>query len=479
MRQRFEAQLTLGCTPIEKVQIPLKVKDHLANLFAALQYIYTDPKWNEQVFDLLSQKITKGKKITGRSGMSLWEIFVLSQVRLCLNISYGRLHYMANYDSLLRGILGVLPGDFSSGKEYDYQNIYDNVSLLDDKLITEINDVIVDVGHVVFKKKETEALRCKADSFVVETDTHFPTDYNLLWDSARKCIDTIVKLDVGGWRKHKNWHNALKRMMNAVGKASVAGGKNKAIKLRQVTENYLQKARALENKVKVEVKNNEFTQIQDIIQVILLEYYLMMLNKHIDLVERRLIKGEKIPHQEKVFSIFQPYTEMIKKGKLHPNVEVGKKLAVTTDQYHLIIDWQIANNQADNELTTDIADRVLAKYEKVQSFSVDRGFFDKEDKSLLEHYIPEVIMPKKGKKNKEEKAIEGAPAFKKLKHKHSAIESNINELEHRGLDRCPNRNERNFKSYVGLAVTAYNLNRIGRKLLEEARKKEHQASVAA
>lgn len=478
MRQRFQAQLTLGCTPIEKVKIPHKVKDQLANLLAALQHIYIHREWNEKVFDILSQKITKGKKVTGRGGMSLWEIFVLSQVRLCLNISYGRLHYMANYDTLLRGILGVLPSDFSSGKEYDYQNIYDNVSLLDDEVLKKINNVIVEVGHEVFKKKETEALRCKTDSFVVETDTHFPTDYNLLWDSARKCLDTVEKLNIPGWRKHKNWYNSLKRMMNAVGKASSTGGKNKETRLRQATEQYLKKARALEKKIKDEVYSHEFIEIQDIILVILLEYYQMMLSKHIDLVERRLIKGEQIPHEEKVFSIFQPYTEMIKKGKLHPNVEIGKKLAITTDQYHLIIDWQIANNQTDNELTRDIANRVLANY-KIQSFSVDRGFSDKEDKNYLEQYIPELIMPKKGKRNKEEKAKEEAPAFKRLKNKHSAIESNINELEHRGLNRCPNRNERTFKSYIGMSVTAYNLNKIGRKLLEEERKKKPPVPVAA
>ncbi len=120
--------------------------------------------------------------------MSLWEIFVLGQVRLCMNIFYDELHYKSNYDNLLRGILGVLPTDYTLGRQYEYQNIYDNVSLLDEDLLKEINQVIVEVGHEVFKKKEKAALRLKTDSFVVETHTHFPTDYNLLWDSARKCL---------------------------------------------------------------------------------------------------------------------------------------------------------------------------------------------------------------------------------------------------------------------------------------------------
>ena len=81
-------------------------------------------------------------------------------------------------------------------------------------------------------------------------------------------------------------------------------------------------------------------------------------------------------------------------------------------------------------------------------------------------------MPKKGKCNNQEKEEERAKVFVKLRHKHSAIESNINELEHRGLDRCPDRGYEHFKRYVGLAVCAYNLHRIGKQLIKDMRQEE-------
>lgn len=87
-------------------------------------------------------------------------------------------------------------------------------------------------------------------------------------------------------------------------------------------------------------------------------------------------------------------------------------------------------------------------------------------------------MPKKGKRNQAEQAIESAPAFKTLKNKHSAVESNINELEHRGLDRCPDRTQNNFKRYVGLAITAYNLHKIGRELLAQRRMEAQRRKAA-
>ena len=83
-------------------------------------------------------------------------------------------------------------------------------------------------------------------------------------------------------------------------------------------------------------------------------------------------------------------------------------------------------------------------------------------------------MPKLGKRNTQEETEERAPIFKRLKDKHSAIESNINELEHRGLDRCTDRGFHHFKSYVGFAVCAYNLKKIGRVIVEQERQKEKE-----
>ncbi len=317
----------------------------------------------------------------------------------------------------------------------------------------------------------------KTDSFVVETDTHFPTDYNLLWDSACKCIDCAGKLDIAGWRKSRNWHNRLKGLMRAVGNAGRGGGKGKQQRITRAAQAYLKKARSLQRKVQSVLTTHTPAGIEEMARLELMRYYQHMLIKHIDLLDRRLLKGEKIAHHEKVFSIFQPYTELIKKGKSHPNVEIGKNLAITTDQHHLIVDWQIADRQTDNQLTVEIARRTSGKY-NVQSHSLDRGFSDMADKAKLEQFIPQVIMPKKGRRTCWQKAEESTPVFIRLKNKHNAVESNINELEHRGLDRCPDRNHPNYTRYIGLAITAYNLHRIGRELLARRREEEQRKKAA-
>lgn len=93
--------------------------------------------------------------------------------------------------------------------------------------------------------------------------------------------------------------------------------------------------------------------------LISLEQFTEFLKKHIDLVERRLIKGEQIPHQEKLFSIFETHTEWVSKGKINKKVELGKLLSITTDQYNLIVDYYIHDKITDSEVVIEIADRII------------------------------------------------------------------------------------------------------------------------
>lgn len=481
MRKRFEQQFTIGCTPISEVKIPTaKRSGALPGMCAALKEIFITPKWNEKVFEILENKILPKNNKTGRPGMDLWHIFVLSQVRLCQNISYDDLHDLSNNHSLVRQVMGV-EKDFGYERyEFSYQNIIDNVGLLDDETVKELNDIIVGFGHETFKKKEAAALCLKTDSFVVESNVHFPTDYNLLWDSARKSLDMVTRLqekhNLPGWRKIKDWRRDLKNKMRALGKASSSGGKGKADRVKKSTHIYLTKAKALYTKL--EKKKNSFprTDIVDIIIIMELERFMQLLHKHINLLERRIIKGEEIPHEEKMFSIFEQYTEWVTKGKMRPNVELGKKVAITTDQYNLIIDYQIMEYVSDSEIVPELAKRIFPVY-RVKSWSFDKGFWNIENKELLSENVAILVLPKKGKCNKQEYEQEHQPKFIRYRNNHSAVESNVNELEHRGLNRCPDKGYMHFKRYVGLAVCAYNLKKVGEYLIAEQRKQIEEAKA--
>jgi len=476
MRKRFEQQIEIGQLLIQDTQISLKSKDSLDELMAALKEIFVIPEYNEKIFSILENTISKDKQRTGRKGMDLWQLFVLSQVRLCIGASYERLVHLANYDHLIRQIMGVEKQPFFERTTFEYQNIYDNVTLLDDETVKQLNEVIIAFGHDIFKKKEGAALRLKTDSYVVESNVHFPTDYNLLWDCARKCMDGVSKFEnkygaIKGWRKMDDWRLQMKGFMRELGKASASGGKNKDKRIKKAATEYLQKANTLAKKIEAAIRSFPAEDTVDLAESLAITHYLGLMKKHIDLVHRRLIKGETIPHEEKIFSIFEEYTELVKKGKTRPNVELGKKLAITTDQYNLIIDFQILDNEQDRQMVEELVKRLL-EYYTIKSWSFDKGYWTKENKELLSRHVSQVIMPKLGKRNKQEEQEETSRQFKRLKNKHSAIESNINELENRGLDRCPDRGIDHFTRYISLGVTAYNLKKIGRQILEKERQKQ-------
>ncbi|MCY7292396.1 MAG: ISNCY family transposase, partial [Ferruginibacter sp.] len=364
--------------------------------------------------------------------------------------------------------------------EFNYQTILDNVSLVDEALLQQINLLVVDAGHKLVKKKEDEAFKLKTDSYVLETNVHFPTDLNLLWDSLRKCLDMAEQLQeitaLKGWRKIKNIRKMLKSLFRATSQ-KVFKGKDEHQK-KQFVKQYLHQARMLEAKVAELIKHPPLAigseaVIMAIIEV--LEKYKKYVTKFTDQIERRLLKGEVIPAEEKIFSIFEEHTEWITKGKLNKKVELGHLLLITTDQYQFIVDYKVMEKQRDASQVSSLCERIKKHYpgNKIYSHSFDKGFWSKDNYTTLQDAaIQQVILPKKGRHNKKDKERERDPEFKQLRNAHSAVESNINMLEHHGLNRCMDKGLGGYKRCVGLSVLAYNLHILGnvlkaKKLAEE------------
>jgi hypothetical protein len=212
MRHHFQAQPDFQIIPIEKIRLPLKSRDELPPILAGLQWIWMHPTLKAEIFALLDAAILADKQATGRTGMDLWQILVLGVVRLGLDADWDRMEDMANHHLLVRQMLGVSVDPWGQdAKVFGHQTLRDNVALLDAELLQQINARIAAAGREVFAKKDgapVAALEVKVDSYVLESDVHFPTDLNLLWDAGRKCVDLVEGLlasgyDLPGWRKFK------------------------------------------------------------------------------------------------------------------------------------------------------------------------------------------------------------------------------------------------------------------------------------
>jgi IS5 family transposase len=311
---------------------------------------------------------------------------------------------------------------------------------------------------------------------------HFPTDLNLLWDSGRKALETLQqickKVQLSGWRKSKH---LLRNLKNAYRKASEIHrkkGHDFKERLIESVSVYLVEAERIADRMADSLLFLMKTLLLDETTQNLVEslkYYQEMLLKHIDLVMRRILNEEVIPHSEKVFSIFEPHVEWLAKGKTNCPIEIGHHVMVTTDQFQFMIAHKVLIKETDKEQPEELAKNVKNKYIETGFYSIgsssfDRGFYSAKNELAWTGICELVVMPKPGKKTESRIKFESAAGFTLLRKKHSAVESNINELEYAGLDRVPDRGEDGFKCYVAMAVLGYNIKRLGKLLLEQRQK---------
>jgi hypothetical protein len=160
MRHAFQPEPDLQSTPIEKIRLPLRSRDELPPILAGLQWLWMHPTLQGEILGLLEAAVLAGKQATGRTGKDLWQILVLGVVRLGLDADWDRLEHIANYDTLVRQMLGVPATPWGeAAKVFARQTLRDNVALLDDELLHQVNARIAAAGHEVFAKKRRRARR--------------------------------------------------------------------------------------------------------------------------------------------------------------------------------------------------------------------------------------------------------------------------------------------------------------------------------
>ena len=229
MRKVIDIQMQLGETAIASIKFDPRSRDEIPQLLRGLQAIYCDKTVRALVFDALTELIPPHIDTrNGRAGMDLWKILVLGSVRLLCNWDYDRLHEIANNHKTLRQMLGhgIMDADY----QYQLQTLKDNISLFTPEILDKINQIVVQYGHQIAGKKKDENLTGSCDSFVVETNVHFPTDINLLFDAIRKMITLVMQicghLDISEWRQGKHLIRNAKKLYRTAQKLRHAASKD-------------------------------------------------------------------------------------------------------------------------------------------------------------------------------------------------------------------------------------------------------------
>ncbi len=460
--------MTIGQVGISNIELDPKCRDDITMILRGLQYIYVTPDVRERVFEILQQVIPNrtGQGLTdeqreqladpnlGRPGMSQWKILALGVLRLGLNADYDRIHNLSNNHTTIRQMLGH--SDLFDFTKYSLQTIKDNVSLFTSEILYQINIEVVKAGHSLLKHC-SENLIGRCDSFVVKTNISFPTDIKLLYDSIRKSIEESYGLAqqyrLEGWRQHNYNLKKFKKQYRKIQKLKHSNSKNKAkkeIRKQEIQDEHL---RYIEmGKECIEKSEMTLQQAKEYgameYETLQLEQYLDYARIFVDQINRRVILGEEIPHDEKIFSIFEPHTEWISKGKAGVPVELGLRVCIMEDQHQFIIHHKVMEKETDDKIAVEMVTESQKKFPQLTVASFDKGFHSPKNQVELKKYLEQVIMPKKGRLCEADKQREGSEEFKSLRHQHSAVESAINALEHCGLDICPDHGLNGFKRYV-------------------------------
>ena len=490
MRKVIEPQLQLGEVDIAAIRIDPRSRDDIPQLLRGLQHLYTVPELRQRLFGLLEEMVPerqgedKSGKVdpnNGRPGMSQWSILVLGVMRLALNADYDRIQELANQHNTLRQMLGHGSWDETY---YEIQTLKDNLRLFTPELLDRVNLEVIKAGHQALKKSPEDGLVGRCDSFVVETNVHYPTDINLLADAIRKVIAISAEFaetfGLPGWRQHAHHQRRFKKGYRTVQRLKHSTSKDekkRQKKQEQIEGAYRDYLRMAREYLKRAEKTREALPSGDLsafVGIAELDEFRRHAERQIDQIERRVLKGEVIPHGEKVFSLFEPHTEWISKGKAGVPVELGLRVCVVEDRDRFILHHRVMERQTDDQVAIMMVDETQARFPRLRAISMDKGFHSQPNQQALKERLDCPVLPKKGRRSKADHERESQPEFVELRCQHSAVESAINALEVHGLDRCPDHGIDGFKRYVGLAVLARNIQRLGAVLRQQEQEEEQR-----
>jgi transposase, IS5 family len=327
--------------------------------------------------------------------------------------------------------------------------------------------------------------KLRADTTVVETDIHHPTDNTLLWDSVRvvtRLVERLRELLPAGICGFTNRTRSARRRMQEIQRmTSKERGRRQVGKYRQligITEQVVAEARGmLQKKVRGVDWLTEIT-IQSLRREI--QHYVGLADRVINQSRRRVLEGQPVANAQKVFSIFEPHTDLIKRGKILKDIEFGHKVFLAESACGLITQYRVLDGNPSDQ---DQVEAALDGHQKTfrrspELCSLDRGFFSEKNVALCQRAGVKIVCVPQcgGKKTPEREAYENSPVFKKGQRFRAGIEGRISVLfRGRGMKRCLAEGRQRFELLVGAAVLANNLMVIAQLLIQKQKRRRHAA----
>ena len=478
MRKYYEKQRRFDCTPIAELMLNYECRDEAVPVFAGLQYVYTCSSLRNKLVRLVAQDINEdSRRDVGRPGFDDWQIVVLAAVRLGCN--YDKLQDQAENHRGLRTMLGV--GQWDEDTSFSARRIRDTLCQLRPATIAEISHTIVSHGQELHGEA-AESVR--GDSFVVETDIHYPTESSLIGDGMRKiiplCVDLAKEIGEPGWRQSKHLLKRVKEHVRTISQISASKSPKVKSGLPSAYERLLDRAAMILNCAKTLQTQGETegVSIESLTLTKELQRWIELTEQVCDTAHRRVILEEDVPNSDKLFSLFETHTQLYRRGKAGTPNQFGRLVLVFEDGAGFISHYQLMDREAlDADVIVDQTREVQKKHQgAIKTASFDRGFYTSENEEQLSKIVDEPCVAPRHPRQYAERLANGSVEFHRLRQRHPGIESAIGTLQSgNGLKRCRDRSEVGFERYLGLAILGRNIHVLGKLLI--ARRQEQSAAA--
>ena len=356
----------------------------------------------------------------------------------------------------------------------------DNGPMMDYTTLCKLKNVIrTDTWKAVNRRLAEYAVQCelidgdklRLDTTAVETNIHWPADSTLLWDVYRT-LDRLIRqareIDPEAVGSRRLQARRAKRLQQKISRRAA----NKGRSAQQLKPLYTQLIRMVEDlfgwarSVRQELaKSRRLTSVMDaakataIVQQI--DHYIALGERVADQARRRVLEGERVPNQEKLFSIFESHTELLIRGKAGKNVEFGHMIQIQQVDGKFITDYDVFDKRP---VEYELLESVLESHRKLfgrypDELAGDKGYYESMDAiDRLQRKVPMVSIAKKGRRTPEETEREHDLLFRLAQRFRAGVEGTISFLKRMlRLARCFNKGWGHFVSTIGQTILAHNL----------------------
>jgi len=328
----------------------------------------------------------------------------------------------------------------------------------------------------------------RVDTTVVETNIHWPTDATLLWDTVRTITRLVLELHEKlprGVKSFTNRTRSARRRMQQIQRMSARQRElQQTLKYREligITNEVIRNARRVIGVAKRVRKVDVLTHAAIGAICKQIGEFCALGDRVIDQARRRVLEGETVPVEEKVYSIFEPHTDLIKRGKTLKPVEFGHKVFLAESVRGLITEYRVLDgNPVDSDHVEASLEHHKEFFQQVPDrYAADRGFYTVENvQKCKDAGVSQVCIPQRGgQRTAEQEELERSRVFKQGQRFRAGIEGRISVLfRGRGMKRCLLKGRERFEILVGAAVLANNLMRIA-DLLDKRKPGRRQAAA--